>query len=168
MITRFQLPLPPLATDSSSPEFLIDAEQYVHRVRDTYDRRAHEHRRYYRVSGIAVIVVGASLPLLTALSYSYKSLVISIAGVFVAAVTALRAFYRWDQMWALLRATEMLVTSCYWKWRSEIGELRGLAEKPVSEEARNATVRLLTEIADIRGNEAMSFFKELPYPQKQG
>jgi hypothetical protein len=167
IIARFRVPLPPQATDSSSPEFLIAAEGYVRRIRDTYDRRAHGHRRYYRASGISIIVAGASLPLLTTLNYPHKSLAISAVGVFVSVVTAMRAFYRWDQMWALLRVTEFSVSAAYWKWRGEVGDLNSSGDSAVSAASREATIRMLTEIAAIRTNEAVSYFKDLPFPQKQ-
>jgi Protein of unknown function (DUF4231) len=163
---RFKVPLPPQATDSSSPEFLTAAEQYVRRIRDVYDKRAGGHRRYYRFTGISVIVAGASLPLLTSLNYTHKSLIISVVGVFVSAVTALRAFYRWDQMWALLRATEFAVSRVYWNWRGEVEASPFSVDGVLSPEVRKATVAMLTEVADIRNNEAVSFFKDLPFPPK--
>jgi hypothetical protein len=167
MFTRFRIPLPPPATDPSSPAFLIDSEDYVRRIWSNYDRRANEHRRYYRASGILIIVAGALLPLLTTLNYSHKSLVISAVGVSISAVTALRAFYRWDHMWALLRATEFSLSDTYWKWRGEVGEARGTEGAAIPAQSRDATIRMLDEVSDIRRNEAMSFFKNLPFPHKQ-
>lgn len=167
MTTRTRLPLPPQATDSTSPEFLIAAEEYVRRVRDSYDKRASGHRRWYRTSGLAVIAGGASLPLLTSLDYAHKNLVISLVGVFVSGVTAVRAFYRWDQMWALLRATEFSISTAYWKWRGVVGNVRGADGEGVSRESHEATVHLLSEVAEIQSNEAISYFKDLPFPQKE-
>jgi hypothetical protein len=152
MFSRYRIPLPPPVTDPSSPAYLADAEGYARQVRDAYDKRANSHRIYYRASGISVIVAGASLPLLTTLNYPQKSLAISLVGVFVSAVTALRAFYRWDHMWALLRVTEFLVTKAYWEWRSGVGD------RPGSQEATN---RLLSKIECIRKNEATKFFTEV-------
>jgi hypothetical protein len=163
VISTYRIPLPPPVTDPSSPEFTAAAENYVRNVRNTYDRRANGHRRYYRASGILVVVAGASLPLLTTLSYSNKSLAISLVGVFVSAATALRAFYRWDQMWALLRVAEFSVSKAYWEWRGVIEQ----HADPGDAAAREATILLLKNIADIRQNEAISFFRELPVPQKQ-
>lgn len=163
MISSYRIPLPPPVTDSSSPEFTAAVESYVRNVRDAYDRRADRHRRYYRASGILVILSGASLPLLTTLDYANKSLVISLVGVFVSVATALRAFYRWDHMWALLRIAEFSVNKVYWGWRSAVEQ----HADPADAATREASIRLLKDIDDIRQNEAISFFRELPFPQKQ-
>jgi hypothetical protein len=150
MFSRYRIPLPPPVTDPSSPAYLADAEGYARQVRAAYDKRANSHRLYYRASGISVIVAGASLPLLTTLNYPQKSLAISLVGVFVSAVTALRAFYRWDHMWALLRVTEFLVTKAYWEWRSRVGDRPDSAADTTASGSQEATDRLLSKIECIR------------------
>src|SRR4051812_40852666 len=93
---------PPRLTDLPDPAAVglpAVAEAYVLRVREFYDARAWWNRRLYRLSGVLVILVGAMLPLLSTLEYSYKDLTVSLAGVVVAMMTSLRAFYRWDQSW---------------------------------------------------------------------
>jgi Protein of unknown function (DUF4231) len=162
--TRVSLP-PPL-TDPKEPGFLPAAEQYVRGVRHSYDVRAHGHRRYYRVSGVVVILSGASLPLLTTLNFSHKDLTISLVGILVSAVTALRGFYRWDQMWPLLRATEFSVSASYWKWRGAVGDSAGTTDKAAADKQNTATMEMLKEIAEIRHTESSSFFKDLPFPHK--
>lgn len=162
----YSLPLPPSVTDQSSPAFLVTVEEFARQVRDIYDRRASSHRRYYRASGISVIVAGACLPLLTTLNYPHKDLAISLVGIFVSAVTALRAFYRWDQMWALLRFTEFSITRAYWEWRSAVGGRLDSEDDATKSANHEATIRLLAELAEVRTNEAMSFFRDLPFPQK--
>src|ERR1700751_5974334 len=92
MFSRYRVPLPQPVTDSSSPAFASQAEAWVRRIRKNYDDRANRHRIWYRSSGITVIVAGASLPVLTTIDYTGKNLAISLAGVLVAALTALRAF----------------------------------------------------------------------------
>ena len=126
------------------------------RLRQIYDLRATWHRRLYRFSGILVILAGAGLPLLVTVDYAGKDLVVAITGVLVALVTALRAFYRWDQSWILLRKTEMAITSALWEWR---GRRSG--------DDRAAAVELLTCVDDIRKYEAESFFKDLAFPAQK-
>jgi len=128
----------------------------VLRLRQIYDLRATWHRRRYRFSGILVILAGAGLPLLVTVDYAGKDLVVAITGVLVALVTALRAFYRWDQSWILLRKTEMAITSALWEWR---GRRSG--------DDRAAAVELLTCVDDIRKYEAESFFKDLAFPAQK-
>lgn len=126
------------------------------RLRQIYDLRATWHRRLYRFSGILVILAGAGLPLLVTVDYAGKDLVVAVTGVLVALVTALRAFYRWDQSWILLRKTEMAITSALWEWR---GRRSG--------DDRAAAVELLTCVDDIRKYEAESFFKDLAFPAQK-
>jgi hypothetical protein len=163
-ISRFRVSLPPPVTDPSAPGFLPAAEEYVRCVRNGYDARAHGHRLSYRISGIIVIVAGASLPLLTTLNFPQKNLTISLAGILVAAVTALRGFYRWDQMWVLLRHTDFAVTAAYWKWRVAVGDNVNSTRKRDAARLHKATVEMLDKVDDIRQTEAASFFKDLPFP----
>src|SRR5262249_8400749 len=55
------------------PDFRSDllafAEEYVPRLRAFYDSRANWHRRFYRFSGITVILSGAILPVLASAHY---------------------------------------------------------------------------------------------------
>lgn len=132
------------------------AEEYAQRIRQFYDSRAQWHRRLYRFSGIMVIFAGALLPLLAALNYSHKTITISLVGVFVSLVTALRAFYHWDQGWVLLRQTEFNISGAYWEWK---GKNPHPDDKAASE--------LLLKIIQIREREAESFFKNLTFPDQK-
>lgn len=165
--STYKVPLPPPVGDSAGPSFEAAAEEYVRRIRRNYELRAIRHRRYYRVSGILVILAGSSLPLLTTLDYSYKTLVVSLVGVSVSAVTALRAFYRWDLMWALLRVTEFSISAAYWTWRAAIDK-HDVGDERAASARREATIQLLKDVAEIRQDEAISFFKDLPFPQGIG
>lgn len=132
------------------------AEAYAQRIRKFYDSRAQWHRRLYRFSGIMVILAGAVLPLLATLNYSHKAITISLVGVFVSLMTALRAFYHWDQGWVLLRQTEFNISGAYWEWK---GKNPHPDNKAASE--------LLLKIIKIREQEAESFFKNLTFPDQK-
>lgn len=143
--------------DHASTDFPAAAEAYVMRLRRVYDLRATWHRRLYRFSGIVVILAGAGLPLMVTLDYGVKNLAVSFTGVLVAVVTGLRAFYRWDQSWILLRKTELSITSALWHWRSR---------EPGTD--REAATELMQRVYDIRKYEVESFFKDLAYPALNG
>jgi len=139
--------------DHASTEYPAAAEAYALRLRRVYDLRAAWHRRLYRFSGIIVILAGAGLPLLVSVDYPGKNVAISATGVLVAVITGLRAFYRWDQSWILLRKTEMAITSALWQWRGR---------EPGTD--REAAAELMLRVYDIRKFEAESFFKDLAFP----
>ncbi|MFD4761178.1 DUF4231 domain-containing protein [Streptomyces sp. NPDC058439] len=138
-------------------------ERYAQQLRYFYDVRARWHRRGHRLSGIAVIITGALLPLLATSQFAHKELILSLVGVSISAVTALRSFYRFDQSWILLRNTEIAISHAYLKWK--IARL-GAAGEPYSPEHRETDTRALIDvIMGIRRDEAESFFNELPTPQ---
>ncbi|HET9893469.1 MAG TPA: DUF4231 domain-containing protein [Streptosporangiaceae bacterium] len=142
--------------DIKSDGLLAFAEAYAQRIRQFYDSRAQWHRRLYRLSGVVVILAGAALPLLATIKYPHQTIVVSSAGVFVSVMTALRAFYKWDQGWVLLRQTEFEISAAYWAWK---GDNPDPDDKAASE--------LLLKLKRIREQEAESFFKDLSFPDNQ-
>lgn len=156
-----RMPQAGVLADPAAPGFQEAAGEYVRRVHEAYRVRADWHRRLYRLSGVIVIVAGSSLPLLTALSFSHKSLAISLVGITSSGVVALRSFYRWDQGWVLLRVTQYAIDDAYWQWIVSLREGAGSAS---DDAARDATLDLLSRVADIRRNEATAYFNELPLP----
>lgn len=159
---------PPRLTDLPDPAkvgFPAAAEAYILRVRDFYDARAWWHRRLYRVSGILIILIGATLPMLSTLDYSHKELTVSLAGVVIAVVTSLRTFYRWDQTWVLLRNTEIVLTKAYLAWKGSKEETTEATDDRQRLARNQAAIELIDKVSNIRQGEAESFFKELTYPQ---
>lgn len=141
-------------------EFINEVEKYVLKLRDFYDSRARWHRRFYRLSTVFIILLGAALPLEAGLDYPYKEVLLSISGVVIAALTALRAFYHWDQFWVLHRNTEMTITQCYLRWKaSSVGPSND--DDSVIEARKKTILNLVEEIIKIREDEAGSFFKAL-------
>lgn len=159
---------PPRLKDLPDPAevgFPAAAEAYVLRVRDFYDARAWWNRRLYRLSGILVILVGATLPMLSALDYAYKEVTVSLAGVVIAVVTSLRTFYRWDQSWVLLRNTEIVLSNAYLAWKGSAEETMEATDERQRLARNQAAIALITKVSTIRQGEAESFFKDLSYPQ---
>jgi hypothetical protein len=152
------------------PENALDgyrkiAEDSVVRLQNQYDWRANWHRRNFRLSGIVVILVSASLPLLAAFDYWWKDLVVAVAGVVIATVTGLRTFYHWDQMWGVLRRTHFDLNHAYNDWMVEIqhAEASG-APAEVEGRAYAATKALLARVNEIRTAESDKFFQSLSFP----
>lgn len=147
-------PIPVVPANVSEMGVVASIEKYALELREFYDSRATWHRRLYRVAGILVILAGTGLPLLANLDYPAKSLVVSLAGTLVAVLTALHAFYRWDQSWVLLRGTESALTKAYLEWQTT---------RP-DEDDLSSTQRFLELMADLRAQEAVTYFKDLPFP----
>jgi Protein of unknown function (DUF4231) len=144
------------------------AEEYGLWVRKFYDARANWHRRLYRLSGILVILTGASLPVLTSFEYPGKAMVISVAGLVVAGFTGLRAFYRWDQSWILLRNTEIAVTTAYLEWRANPDNFPATKDDPVTDAHEKAAHMFIGKLGEMRQQEAAMYFKDLSFPNTDG
>lgn len=142
---------PPFA--GGLPEGNEAVSTYANTVRNFYDSRARWHRRFYRLSGIYLIVSGSALPVLASLTFTGKDLTIAIVGASVAVFTSLRGFYRWDQSWILLRRTEMSLTNDILRWRIE-------TSAPGADQAK-LDEALLNDIFLLRKNESDSFFKDI-------
>lgn len=143
------------------------ADAYGSWLRSFYDVRAKWHRRFYRFSGLMVILVGAALPVLTSLDYPGKTVVISLAGVLVAGLTGLRAFYRWDQSWILLRNTEMAVTAAYLEWKLTPGNLP-VGDVGATPEQEKAAHVFIEKLGELRQHEARSYFENMAFPAVNG
>lgn len=61
---------------------------------DWYQKNATWPRRLFRISGVTVIVLSVSIPLLASLSYQGKDLVLSIVASLIACFTGLNSFFK--------------------------------------------------------------------------
>ena len=112
-----------------------------------------------------VIVGGSALPVVTTRNLANKDLIVSLIGVAISALTALRSFYRWDESWILLRKTEIEISGIYFDWRVKYDQESSSSNGP-SGKLYEITSEMVTALAKARNNEANSFFKNLSFPQK--
>jgi hypothetical protein len=152
-------------TEIAAGDYFEAAKAYALRLRRYYDARARWHRRFYRLSGILIILGGSSLPVISTRNLTNKDLIVSIIGVAISALTAMRSFYRWDESWILLRKTEIEISGIYFDWRAKYDQESSSSNQP-SAELYKITSEMVTALAKARNNEANSFFKNLSFPQK--
>ncbi|MGW1677699.1 SLATT domain-containing protein [Saccharopolyspora sp. NPDC002376] len=143
-------------------------EAYVLRLHRFYDWRARWHRRFYRSSGIMLILIGAGMPVLAGFDYPGKPLLLSVAGFVIAGLTALRSFYSWDQSWVLLRSAERAIGHAYLTWRGTEAWSSGSPGGQSDHDRRRAALRLLEKVVEIQENEAEAYFKGLAWPHPDG
>ncbi len=151
---------------TEDPEAMLEGlVERVEEVRDSYRARAAWHKRFFWGSGVIVILLSATLPLLAAFDYARKDVIVAIFGVAIAALTALRNFFHWDQSWSLLRQTDFELTHLLDEWRLEAAEAgSGPASHRVDRLAK-ATKRLLDESETVRRAESKAFFGRLSFPK---
>jgi len=140
------------------------AKECVEPLIKNYHRRAKWHRPKFRLSGIVVILIGAFLPLLAVFDYTNKELVVAVAGVTIAALTGLRTFYHWDQMWGLLRRVTFDLSDAYRTWLLEFKRAQALGPTEAEDRAYEVTKALLERVAEIRDNESEEYFVALNFP----
>jgi hypothetical protein len=133
---------------------------------DWYQRNALWPRRLFRSSGVIVILLSVAIPLLAALPYQGKDLVLSIAAVLIAALTGLNAFFKWEDVWRSRRQTEFALAYLLAVWRLQI--LQALNEPDsvkAKELAISATQQLLENARAATGEETKEFFSRVVWPK---
>ncbi|AOS63918.1 DUF4231 domain-containing protein [Actinoalloteichus hymeniacidonis] len=154
----------PQSDPGPTPDLHELAEAHVLELRERYDWRAGWHRRFFRISGMLIIIGSASLPLFTTLDYANKEFVLSTLGVVIALLTGLQTFYRWDRSWATLRAAESSLTQLHWEWLLEQESATSLTGDAVEQQRRAATEALLAGVREVRARESEDYFAELRFP----
>jgi ABC-type multidrug transport system fused ATPase/permease subunit len=154
------------APDRESVAGLIgEVERTVRERRDAYRKRARWHSWFFRASGIGVIAIASALPVLASLSYAGKTLTVSIAGALVAFLTALRSFYQWDQLWGLLRQSDLDISHLLEKWKLDVAATAALSEQERRSRVHTLATELLEQTEAIRRAESQSYFAALRFPQ---
>lgn len=137
----------------------------VTKYRNWYRRRARWVRYFFRGSGVVVILLSVSLPLVATADFADKDLVISVIGVVIAGLTAIRNFYQWDHVWRIVRVADFELTFVLADWELELAKL---AEKDDPEEASRLafekTKALFADTQAIMKNEAKQYFGTLTWP----
>ncbi len=152
--------------ESRYPEPVALAKRYAIGPRNWYRRRARNVRWMFRLFGMGVILLSASLPIIAAVDFRDAPFVITVVSVGVAGLTALRTFFRWDDQWRLLKAADWKLTALIAVWEADVCamESAGAASK---RDAMRRTQLLLAEVKDVIDEEARSFFLGITWPQAE-
>jgi hypothetical protein len=91
--------------------------------------------------------------------------VISALAVCIAALTGIRNFYQWDNVWRVLKVADFELTFILAQWELELHEL---AENGDQEAARRQlhkkTMQLFSDTQAIVQNESKQYFGTLTWP----
>jgi hypothetical protein len=155
----------PVVNPKSVEALIEEVERVVETRRDTYRRRATWHARFFRATGISVIAIATALPVLASLSYDGKTVTVAVAGALVAFLTALRSFYQWDQLWALLRQCDLDLTHLLEQWKLDVAATAGLPETERRTQVHALATNLLEQAETLRRAESLSYFGMLRFPQ---
>jgi hypothetical protein len=139
----------------------------VEKLRDDYHGRAKWHRRWFRSTGIAVVLLSTTLPLLVIPEYGAKKVVVSAVGVAIALLAGLRNFYQWDQLWSLLRQSDFELSYLLDRWHLDVENVRrtgGGGDRQVGE----LTLALRDAAEEVRRSESTRYFGGLRFPSPSG
>lgn len=136
-------------------------------------KRAKASRYLFRGSGVLVLLLSASLPVLAASDYHSNRLVVAGVGSAIGTLTAVSSFYRWGDRWRIYRRAELDLEAALREWEAKIieGSLAyGAQSLERSTQALAATQHLIEQTKGIVENQHSAFFEalQLSLPQVTG
>jgi hypothetical protein len=155
-------PPTPTPTDEDVEELIADVERPVLERRDSYRARARWNRRFFRSSGVVIIAMASALPVLASFSYRGKDVLVAVLGALIAFLTALRSFYRWDQLWGLLRKSDLDISHLLDTWTLNVQAARAtLPPQQRMAKVQELAEALLEDFEKIRRAESQIYFDML-------
>ena len=129
---------------------------------DWYQRKKRWPRRLHRLSGIAVIGLGATIPVLAAYTDAQPARVlVGVAGAVITIITGLATIYEWQKTWRIFTVAQTDLEAHRLRWELTLGAAD--AETDQEERLRRAvaaTETLLEKTALARRTETAEFFAE--------
>jgi hypothetical protein len=116
----------------------------------------------YRISGILIILLSSSLPLLTANTFMHKDLIISIVGILIAVISSLISFFKWNDIWKAdsFAFVELKNALAIWEFKMLNAKSENTESKKI-EMSKKATIELFTFLQSIDTKNNAEYFKHL-------
>lgn len=147
-------------------EELDRIKQDVVKTRDWYKGHALQPMRWFRITGVVLIVLSVSVPFVAGQTAAWKDTVLSLMTLAIAALTGLGAFFRWEYAWQSYRRTQYALDRLLNMWEFKIVEARHQADpQRAIDLALRSTEQLLQDAAAITGSETAEYFKQVQLPQ---
>jgi hypothetical protein len=144
---------------------LLARNVVVHR--DRCQVLAVRHRRWFRLTGVLLIAASISLPVLTNLTFTGRDVTLSVVALGVAGLSALRAFFQWDQSWRLYRSQDLTLTALIARWQMGMLRIISKSAPDADDQAYALTMDVLHEAHEAGRAELSEFFGGIAWPQKQ-
>lgn len=140
--------------------------RYAEAHRDRCRALADKSRRWFRYTGVAVILSSVTLPLLTTLSFTGKDFVVSALALGIAGLSSLRSFFHWDRSWRLFRQHEFAITAQLARWESAMINLVGSNAADAATRVQAITDEALDDVKELKNTEFEAFFNTIGWPQR--
>jgi hypothetical protein len=148
--------------DSRITELRALVEREVMPLISWYQRKKRWPRRLHRLSGVVVIGLGATIPLLSAYADSTRVRVaIGVAGAVITVITGLATVYEWQKTWRIFTVaqTELEIHRLRWELALSAAETDPDQDERLRR-AVAATEALLEQATLARRSETAEFFAE--------
>jgi hypothetical protein len=143
-------------------------DKYVVEQLNWYKTHSMQPMLFFRISGILLIFLSVSIPLLTTLEGLWRTIVLPGVALLVAGLTGLISFYRWESDWKGYRQAqftlEYLITA--WELRIEEAKLEKDTQQAINM-AMEATQQLLDATHTVTSSETQEFFQRVQVPRVQ-
>lgn len=143
-------------------------DAFVGQKLDWYKAHARTPMLLFRLSGVLVILLSVSLPLLATLEGFWKTLVLPVVALLVAGLTGLTSFFRWESGWKGYRQAQFTLEYLLTTWELQITEASHQADVQKGiDQALQATRQLLDATHTAVSTEAEEYFKRVHIPRAQ-
>ena len=151
--------------ENKYPQHTDLIRRYAEAHRDRCRALADKSRRWFRYTGVAVILSSVTLPLLTTLSFTGKDFVVSALALGIAGLSSLRSFFHWDRNWQLFRRHEYALTMQIAQWESAMLDLVTSNSVDPDSRALAITKDALDNVKEQKNAEFDAFFNTIGWPQ---
>jgi hypothetical protein len=144
---------------------LSELKGAVVKTRNWYQRRAPRSMAAFRTVGVIVILLSVSLPFISTLEGSWRTVALPLVSLLIAGLTGVNAFLNWQSQWQSYRQTQFTLEYLLQRWELEVIQAR---YHPNEEEAIGmayaATQSLLEQARQATASETEKFFKGIQLP----
>jgi hypothetical protein len=155
-------PLPALLTT------LSEQRCEVVRLKDWYGNHARSPWLLFRVFGALTILLSVAVPYLATLDGRWRSTVLPIVTLSIAALTGMTAFFQWQTQWAGFRSAELNLRFALTQWNVRIAEACSASDPATTSKiAIDATRSLLASAQSTVSSETGHYFDAVRTPELQ-
>ncbi|HEX6754855.1 MAG TPA: DUF4231 domain-containing protein [Mycobacteriales bacterium] len=125
-----------------------------------YQRKKRWPRRLHRLSGVLVIALGATIPLLSAYSASPPTrIVVGTAGAVITVITGLATVYEWQKTWRIFTVAQAELETERLAWELALARADADPDQDARLRAALTATEVLMEKASLaRHSETAEFF----------
>jgi hypothetical protein len=140
-------------------------DYHVVRTLNWYRGHARVPMILFRTTGVLLIVLSVSVPLLAVLEGIWQEAVLPVVALVIAGLTGLNSFFQWHTSWQGYRQTQYALEHLIAQWELKITEAKHHPNRDQRlEMVIQATDKLLRDTGQITATETGSYFERVRVP----